>query len=219
MHPYSAEGVNFIVCDAAPLYGKPRRKSRAAQLVSFVRAGQKFRRHEHEFSIKQAPARTLPIHGTRVPHADLWRPGKTENRLSVCFEKRADMPLSTPVRSRARASSEYVYFNRERDAGYEFLSQRRSSRSISHAKQYLYVYVVRRIYDSCLFREGETQPADPPSQDDMRPMHIKRVFFSRPEISRSSRSNADSERELQMYGVLPKTKGWFSYLGGVFRQR
>jgi len=165
------------------------------------------------------PLRALSQYTGRAFHMQIYGAQAKLKTASLSVLKREPICRFPPpcARVRERAANTCILTEREmRDMNFSLSA---GAHAAFRMPNNIYIRVVRRIYDSCLFREGETQPADPPSQDDMRPMHIKRVFFSRAEISRSSRSNADSERELQMYGVLPKTKGWFSYLGGVFRQR
>jgi hypothetical protein len=117
VHPYSAEGVNFIVCDAAARAESAARKSRAAQLVSFVRAGQKFRRHEHEFSIK-APMRALYPNTRDARSTCRFMAGRRRAKLktaaSLSVLKREPICFPPPC-ARVRERAANVYFNRKRE--------------------------------------------------------------------------------------------------------
>jgi hypothetical protein len=73
VHPYSAEGVNFIVCDAAAAARAERRaKAERLNLSLLCERARNFVATNMNFQSRPLCAHSIPIHGTRVPHADLW---------------------------------------------------------------------------------------------------------------------------------------------------
>lgn len=230
-HPYSVEGVNFIVCDAAYIpwaeSAELRRKSRAAQLVSFVRAGQKFRRHEHEFSIK-APAHSqytgrafhMQIYGSETqaklkpPHEPLclfWK----ESRYA--FHPRACAP-------RVRAVNVYFIFYTWRERWDMNFSLSARAHAAFRMPNNIYTCCAPHLRLPRIWGAFSKRVERRPSQDDMRPIHTKRMhlfflLFSA-EISHRSRSTADSERELRMYTVFcGKQRVVLLPFAGVFCRR